>query len=182
LCLALGEYVARSKWNNRTATRGIIASCAIFLAVAHYAFIPWYARERSPMNNAELVSKYVNDPNARIVTYPRHIGSVAFYTGRTDLNRVQMKPEEMNAMIRESHFRQKTVILFTQSSGLEGFRETLRTARGSNVEITDAVDLQHKGKSWKDKLLGFGPWGLCEIAVLQHPGGPIPRPGESARK
>ena len=182
LCLALGEYVARSRWDRRWATRGIVGTFAAIIAFAHYVALPWYAFERSPMKNPELVMKYLNDPNTVVVTYPRHIGSVAFYSGRSDLHRVTLKPADTNRMISESHFRPRTVILFTQAEGLEGFRETLRTAIGSEVQITEAVGLQEsKRAGWKEKLAG-GPWGLSDIAVLEPPGHLRAGPTETAKK
>jgi 4-amino-4-deoxy-L-arabinose transferase-like glycosyltransferase len=184
LCLALGEFVARSVWDKRLATRGIIATFACIIGFAHYVVLPWYAFERSPMRDPELVKKYLDDPTVTVVTYPRHIGSVAFYSGRSDLQRVTMKPTDTNRMISESHFRPRTVILFTQSEGLEGFRETLRTAIGSQVQITETVDLQGtKRTGWKEKLAG-GPWGLCDIAVIEPPGAGQKRaaPNETAKR
>ena len=100
------------------------------------------------------------------------------------ITRSTMKPTETNRMISESHFRPRTVILFTQSEGLEGFRETLRTAIGSQVQITETVDLQGpKRTGWKEKLAG-GPWGLCDIAVIEPPGAGQQRAGtnETAKR
>jgi hypothetical protein len=151
------------------ATRVVVAGFAGFIAVAHYIALPWYAAERSPMKQREVVMKYLNDPNATVITYPRHIGSVAFYGDRSDIHRVTLKPNDTNKMISESHFRPKTVILFTQEEGLEGFRETLRTAIGSSVRITEVVDLRDK------KSLAGGPWGLSHIAVIEPPPGVLPR-------
>jgi 4-amino-4-deoxy-L-arabinose transferase-like glycosyltransferase len=181
LCLALGEYVARSKWDTRWATRGIVGTFAAIIAFVHYVALPWYAFERSPMRDPELVSRYLNDPSVAVVSYPRHAGSVAFYTGRSDLRRVTLKPQDTNRMISESHFRPRTVILFTQEEGLEGFREVLRTAIGSHVEITETVDVHPKPTGWKEKLAG-GPWGLRHIAVLEPPGNLRPGPNETAKK
>jgi len=182
LCLALGEYVSRSKWNTRWQTRGIIGTFAAIIAFVHYIALPWYAFERSPMRDPELVNRYLNDPNVAVVTYPRHAGSVAFYSGRSDLQRVTLKPQDTNRMISESHFRPKTVILFTQTEGLEGFRETLRTAIGSHVQITETAEVAPaKLAGWKEKLAG-GPWGLSHIAVLEPPGNPLAAPKESVKR
>jgi len=165
LCLALGEFVARSRWDKLIATRGIIACSAAFLAFAHYVAVPWYAKERSPMSRPELVTKYLNDPTVTVVTYPREVSSVAFYTGRNDLTAIRSK--DVNQLIRDSHTRPKTVILFTHNHSLHAFRETLRGAVGSTVGITETTDLKHKGGNWLQKLAGSGPWGLCDIAVIE---------------
>jgi 4-amino-4-deoxy-L-arabinose transferase-like glycosyltransferase len=180
LCLALGEYVARSKWNTHWVPRGIVGTFAAIIAFAHYIALPWYAFERSPMRDPELVNRYLNDPDVAVVTYPRHCGSVAFYSGRSDLQRVTLKPHDTNRMISDSHFRPRTVILFTQEEGLDGFREVLRTAIGSHVQITETTKVHPKPAGWKEKLAG-GPWGLSHIAVLE-PGNPAAGPTETARK
>jgi 4-amino-4-deoxy-L-arabinose transferase-like glycosyltransferase len=161
LCLALGEYVARSRWNHALATRGLIAGFALLLVAVHYVGLPWYARERSPMGRPELVEKFVTDPNTVVVTYPRDCNSVAFYTGRSDLQTVRTK--DVNQFIVDSHFRPRTVVLFTHAHSLASFREALPPT----LRVTETVSLRRKGKTFVDKLLGGSPWGLCDIAVLE---------------
>ncbi len=165
LCLALGEFIARSRWDKRLITRGIIAGFAAFIGFAHYVAVPWYAKERSPMGRPELVWKYLNDPTVAVVTYPREVSSVAFYTGRNDLTAVRSK--DVNQLIRDSHHRPKTVILFTHNHSLHAFGETLRGAVNSTVGITETTDLSRTGGTWLQKLAGSGPWGLCDIAVIE---------------
>jgi len=175
LCLALGEFVARSRWDKLFATRGLVAGFAAFIGFAHYVAVPWYAQERSPMGRPEVVLKYLNDPTVTVVTYPREVSSVAFYTGRNDMTAVRSK--DVNQLIRDSHRRPKTVILFTHNHSLHAFDETLRGAVGITVGITETADLKRKGGTWLQKLAGSGPWGLCDIAVVE-PGvrKPAPRP------
>lgn len=168
LCLALGEFVARTRWNNSWLTRGLIGTFAVLLGVVHYVAVPWYAKERSPMGRPELVTEYIDDPTATVVTYPRELSSVAFYTGRRDITPVRTK--DANRMIVESHFRPKTVILFTHDHSLHGFKETLRGAVGCKVSVTGERDMRRKdGEKWVNDLLGGGPWGLCDIAVVEPP-------------
>ncbi len=168
LCLALGEFVARTRWNKSWVTRGLIGTFAVLLGVVHYVAVPWYAKERSPMGRPELVTEYIDDPSATVVMYPREISSVSFYTGRRDLKPVRTK--DANKMIVESHFRPKTVILFTHDHSLHGFKETLRGAVGCQVSVTDSRDMRRKdGQKWVTDLLGGGPWGLCDIAVVEPP-------------
>ena len=168
LCLALGEFVARTRWNNSWLTRGLIGTFAVLLGVVHSVALPWYAKERSPMGRPELVTEYLDDPTATVVMYPREISSVSFYTGRRDLTPVRTK--DANKMIVESHFRPKTVVLFTHDHSLHGFKETLRGAVGCRVSVTDSRDMRRKdGQKWVNDLLGGGPWGLCDIAVVEPP-------------
>jgi 4-amino-4-deoxy-L-arabinose transferase-like glycosyltransferase len=179
LCLALGEFVARSRWDKLIITRGIVAGFAGVLALIHYVGLPWYAKERSPMGRPEIVLKYLNDPDATVVTYPRNVDSVAFYTGRRDLTPVRSK--DANRLIRESHLRPRTVILFTHDHSLEGFKETLRGAVNCRVRVTESADLRKKdGPKWVRDLLGGGPWGLCDIAVVEPPATTEPNPVRQA--
>ncbi|HET6574495.1 MAG TPA: glycosyltransferase family 39 protein [Fimbriiglobus sp.] len=163
LCLALGEFVARSRWDRAFATKGLVATFAVLLAVTHYLILPRYARERSPMGRPEVVERFVGDPNTVVVTYPRNCDSVAFYTGRSDLKQVRTK--DVNQMIVDSHFRPRTVVLFTHSHSLAAFRAALPPS----LRIAAVVSLKRKesGLSVLDKLLGKSPWGLCDIAVLE---------------
>jgi 4-amino-4-deoxy-L-arabinose transferase-like glycosyltransferase len=177
LCLALGEFVSRSKWNTSWLTRGLVGTFAALLCVVHWVALPWYAKERSPMGRPELVMPYLEDPSATVVMYPREISSVSFYTGRRDLTPVRTK--DGNAMIVASHFRPRTVILFTHDHSLHGFKETLRGAVGCSVRVTDEQDMRRKGgPKWVNDLLGGGPWGLCDIAVVEPPPKLLPVPTE----
>jgi len=168
LCLALGEFVARTKWNTSWLTRGLLGTFAVLIGVVHFVALPWYAKERSPMGRPELVTPYIDDPTATVVTYPREISSLAFYTGRRDINPVRTK--DANKLILESHFRPKTVILFTHDHSLHGFKESVRGAVGCKITVTGERDLRRKGDSkLMNELLGGGPWGLCDIAVVEPP-------------
>jgi 4-amino-4-deoxy-L-arabinose transferase-like glycosyltransferase len=171
LCLALGEFVARSRWHRAAATRGLVATFAVLIAATHYLALPWYARERSPMGRPEMVGQFVDDPDTVVVTYPRNCDSVAFYTGRSDLRRVRTK--DVNQMIVDSHFRPRTVVLFTHNHSLAAFREALPPS----LRIAEAVSLKRpeSGLAPVDKLLGKSPWGLCDIAVLEPAKPPVPR-------
>jgi len=163
LCLALGEFVARSSWDRRIATRIIIGGFACLLAVWHFVGLPWYARERSPMGRPEVVEKYVSDPDTVIVTYPRNCDSIAFYTGRSDLQKVRTK--DMNQMFVDCHFRPRTVVLLTHDHSLQGLREALP----ASLRIVETVSMERKESQVQlvDKLVGANPWGLCDIAVIE---------------
>jgi 4-amino-4-deoxy-L-arabinose transferase-like glycosyltransferase len=161
LCLALGEFVARSRWDSARATRGLIAGFAVLIAVGLFVGVPWYARERSPMGRPELVERYVNDPETVVATYPRNCDSVAFYTGRSDLVRVRTK--DQNQFFVDSHFRPRTVVLFTHDHSFVAFREALP----KSLRVVEAADLRHRDAGPLGKLVGKSPWGLCDIAVIE---------------
>ena len=163
LCLALGEFVARSRWDASWMPRGLVIGFAVLLGLLHYVGLPWYAVERSPMGRPDLVAKYVSDPTATVVTYPRNVDSVAFYNGRADLKRV--RSADVNQLLVDSHFRPKTVILFTHEHSFEAFRHALPPS----LRVAEAVSLKRTTGYGKlaDALVGATPWGLCDIAVIE---------------
>lgn len=160
LCLALGEYMSRSWWDRARATRLLLGSFATLLMVGHFVAIPWYAKARSPMGESDVVAKYVSDPNVPVLTYPRNCDSVAFYTGRSDLQRVRTK--DLNQAIVDCHFRPRTVFLFTHNHSLQGFREALPPS----LKIVETATMRKPGTAI-EKALNTVPWGLCDIAVVE---------------
>ena len=160
LCLALGEFVSRTRWDAAVGTRaGIGAMAAVVLAV-HHVGLPWYARERSPWGRPEVVERFVTDPGTEVVCYPRNCDSVAFYTGRADLDRVRTK--DTNQLYVDCHHRPRTVILFTHGDSLAGFRALLP----ASLEVVEVVSLKRPGGGLTGALAGKSPWGLCDIAVV----------------
>ena len=160
LCLALGEFVSRTRWDAARSTRlGVGGMAALVLAV-HHVGLPWYARERSPVGRPEVVDRFVTDPGTPLVCYPRNVDSVAFYTGRSDLDRVRTK--ETNELYVACHHRPRTVILFTHGDALAGFRAFLP----AGLEIAETVSLQRPAGGLFGTLAGKSPWGLCDIAVV----------------
>jgi hypothetical protein len=115
------------------------------------------------MGRPELVEGFVDDPDTIVVTYPRNCDSVAFYTGRSDLRRVRTK--DVNQMIVDSHFRPRTVVLFTHNHSFAAFQEALPPS--PRVAETVSLKRSESGLAPVDKLLGKSPWGLCDIAVLE---------------
>jgi 4-amino-4-deoxy-L-arabinose transferase-like glycosyltransferase len=175
LCLAVGEFVARTRWNRTAYTRVLVGGAAALLVAAHYAFVPWYAKERSPVGRPELVDRFVHDPNVPVVCFPRNCDSLAFYADRSDMRNVRTK--SVNELIMDCHFRPRTVILFTHHDSLAGFLNTLPPS----LSVVETATLKRKGhRPLLDRLAGATPWGLCDVAVvvpLHH----VP-PGQEARK
>ena len=161
LCLAVGEFVARTRWNTAFRTRALVGAMAALMLLAHYVAVPWYAKERSPVGRPELVDRFVNDPKVAVVCFPRNCDSLAFYADRSDMKNVRTK--SVNQLIMDCHHRPRTVILFTHRDSLTGFKNTLPPS----LEIVETTTLKRKGHgSWLDKLSGSTPWGLCDIAVV----------------
>src|SRR5439155_12312249 len=82
LCLALGEFVARSRWNTSPATRLAVGAMACLVLLVHHVGVPWYAKERSPFGRPEAVERFIGDRDTVVVCYPRNCDSLAFYAGR----------------------------------------------------------------------------------------------------
>ena len=70
----------------------------------------------------------------------------------------------MNQFLVDSHFREKTVILFTHRHSFDAFREALP---GSLVVTESATLKRHTGASVLDKLSGDSPWGLADVVVIR---------------
>ena len=167
LCLALGEFVARSRWDTAPATRVMVGATACLVLLLTHVGVPWYARERSPFGRPELVERFVDDPDTVVVCYPRNCDSVAFYAGRDDLRKVPTR--DVNQLMVECHHRPRTVVLFTHRDSLAGFRNTLPPS----LEIAETATLKRKyGRGLMDKLFGSTPWGLCDVAVVVPKGTP----------
>jgi hypothetical protein len=161
LCLALGEFIARSNWSGSLKPRLLVGVFGVLVAGLHFGFVPWYAEARSPVGVENRVAKYVNDPTVKVVTYPRNLDSVAFYSGRADFDRVRSK--EVNQFLVDCHFRPKTVILFTHGHSYEAFRQALPPS----LKIVTHETFQRETKSFSQKLAGSSPWGLCDVAVIE---------------
>ncbi|MFO0939011.1 MAG: glycosyltransferase family 39 protein [Gemmataceae bacterium] len=162
-CLALGEFVDRGTARRKKLTGIAIVTFAGLLGVTNYLLMPRYAKERSPVGRPELVLPYVSDPAVPVITYPRTVDSVAFAVGRRDFD--QTRSKDANQVILDSHFRPKTVVLFTHRHSYELFVQTLPPS----LTVTQSVSLIKKksNHSLIDMIIGDSPWGLCHIAVLE---------------
>ncbi len=159
LALALGEYLARSGWAASKGVRGTGVLCVFIMAGLHYAFVPWYAAERSPLRNPGLVLPYVLDPAVPVVTSPRHVDSVAVAAGRADF--VLVRSKDVNQLIVDCHFRPRTVVLFTHDHSFAEFAALLPPG----LRVTDHVDYRRKTRA--AAVAGLTPWGLCDLAVVE---------------
>ena len=158
LCLALGEMLARSGRLDRLSTRLVFVVCYLTMAGLQFGFVPWYAQLRSPLRDPARVLPYVQDPAVPVVTYPRHVDSVAVAAGRADF--VQVRSKDMNQMLVDCHFRPKTVVLFTHDHSFRAFVDALPPS----LRVAEHVD--YRRATAGDKLAGLTPWGLCDLAVV----------------
>ena len=166
LCLALGEFLARSAWDRSWKSRVLVGGFAVFGGVLNLGVVPWYAAARSPVGpNGEFdrVAAFVGDPAVPVMTYPRNLDSVAFTFGRDDFGRVRSK--DVNQFVVDCHFRPRTVVLFTHGHSYAAFVEampaTLRVARHETFQ-------RHgRDRTLADRFAGPSPWGLCDAVVLE---------------
>ncbi|MBA4066173.1 MAG: dolichol-phosphate mannosyltransferase [Isosphaera sp.] len=162
LCLAAGEFVARTRWNTAASTRLMVGGMAAFVLLVHHVGVPWYARERSPFGRPELVGRFVADPSTAVVCFPRNCDSLAFYSDRSDLRNVRTR--DVNRLLVACHHRPRTVILFTHRESLAGFRQAIPPSLG----VVEEVSLRRTyGRGLLDTLFGVTPWGLCDVLVVE---------------
>src|SRR5262249_12132110 len=123
LSLALGTYLAQSRWQHSLLTQAAVVGSFALLLVGHYAFVPNLARSRSPMGQSHVVLECCSDRTIPVICYPRPIDSAAFYLGRNDLRSYRSKQTpELVQFMRE---RPTTVVLFGHRHSLQQLKEVL---------------------------------------------------------
>lgn len=171
LCLALGDFVARTRWATARLTRVGVAGMAAVLAVGFYLAVPWYAERRSPMGPPAVAARLQAERGSTMYCFPRNVDSVAFYTDRADLRscRTKVSQELVEALVKQD----RTVVLFTHRHSLDTFRQVLPP----HLKVTEAIAVRHPGSGAKvlDDLVGTEAWGLCHIAVVERVPGPPPQ-------
>ncbi len=163
LLLALGDFVAKTRWRTAWQTRAGVSCTAAVLAVAFYVLIPWYAELRSPMGTPDVAAKLHAAANETVYCFPRNVDSVAFYTNRDDLK--SMRSKQSQELIETLMKRDRSVVLFTHRHSLESFKAVLPP----ELTVAEATPARHRGTGADllDKIVGDGPWGLCDVAVIQ---------------
>jgi 4-amino-4-deoxy-L-arabinose transferase-like glycosyltransferase len=169
LSLALGWYLAGSRWNNSRLAY-TLAGCTFALSVVgHLLVLPWYANYRSPIARPADLVRLCDDRNVTVVCYPRNCDSVAFYLGRDDLHAYRSKDiEDLRKLVRE---RPRTVILCTHRHALLGLAQLLPP----DTPILESV---HHGLGAIPgvpkglmrvlaTLMGETALGLCDVAVVE---------------
>lgn len=164
LTLALGDFIARTRWSTSAWTKVGTVTMAGVLLFANYWAIPWYAEQRSPMHKPEVVEHFCGDPETPVVCFPRNCDSVAFYMGRDDLRNVRTKQSQ--DLVESMMTRPKTVVLFTHRHSLE----TLKVVLPPQLKITESATLRRQGTQGRilDMLAGDSPWGLCDLAIVER--------------
>jgi 4-amino-4-deoxy-L-arabinose transferase-like glycosyltransferase len=169
LVLALGWFMAGSRWDRSRMTY-VAAGCTFAVtAVTHLVVFPWYATYRSPVGRSADLVRLCSDRNVTVVCYPRNCDSVAFFLDRDDLRAYRSKDiEDLRRLVRE---RPRTVILCTHRHALRGLKQLLPL----DTPILESV---HHGLGpipgvpkglmrVLAKLMGETALGLCDVAVVE---------------
>jgi len=170
LALALGFYVANSRWRQSRWPAAVGGLTFAGMFVAHLVAVPWYAEYRSPMGRPEEILHYCGDPGTRIVCFARNCDSVAFYLGRDDLRSYHSK--HANELIQSLLHHPRTVILCTHRHSLPG----LQTVLPPQLRLVEHTPIRLRGipgvAGWLaghiDSWMGETPWGLCDVAVIER--------------
>ena len=164
IALALGHFVAHTRWQRSLITRSGVAVAAAVLVFANYIAIPWYAQQRSPVADRDLIAHYCAQPEATVICFPRNVDSVAFYMGRDDLRNVRTKHSQV--LVEDMLTRDRTVVLFTHRHSLNTLKEVLP----KSLRITETSTLKRdlRGANLAEKLAGDSPWGLCDLAIIER--------------
>jgi hypothetical protein len=169
LALALGWYLAGSRWERSRVTYGAAGGTFALLAVTHLLALPWYAAYRSPLSKPADLVRLCGDRNVTVVCYPRNCDSVAFFLGRDDLRAYRSKDiEDLRKLVRE---KPRTVILCTHRHALRGLKQLL-------PPDTPVLESVHHGLGpipgvprgpmrVLAKLMGETALGLCDVAVVE---------------
>jgi hypothetical protein len=170
LALALGYYLAHSRWQQTIWPKAIAGVAFAILFVGHNIALPWYAGYRAPSGRLAELGNYFTDRQIPVVCYPRSCDSVAFYVGRDDLSNYRSKQTHLLVyfLLRQP----RTVVLLTHRHSLEGLRHALPP------ELR-VVDEKHLGlralpglsEALMEKVawwMGETSLGLCDLAVIER--------------
>src|SRR5262249_17263785 len=131
LCLALGCFVANAGWHRSRWFIGLVAASWLGLAAFHFAVLPVYARDQSPVQNADEMQGLCGDLNVPVVCFPRNVDSVAFLTGRADFKAYRSK--DIGELIQALQRHPRTVVLF----GHRNSPETLQRHLPPHLRMVD---------------------------------------------
>jgi len=169
LTLALGCFLAGSRWRGARVVYAVAGATYITLAVANVLVMPWYASYRSPVARPTDLVRLCSDKKVTVVCYPRNCDSVAFFLGRDDLRAYRSKDiEELRKLVRE---QPRTVILCTHRHALRGLKQLL-------PPDTPVLESVHHGLGTIPgipkplmralvRVMGETALGLCDVAVVE---------------
>ncbi len=164
LVLVFGCFLAHTKWQQSRAVRIGAGSWVVVLLAAFAVAIPYYAQQRSPLRDPELIARLCTDTSTPIVCFPRNCDSVSFYLHRNDL--ISLRGKQANDLLKKVLEVPKTVVLFTHDHSLGTFEPIMP----HDIYLKESISMRKPKKEQNaiDRIIGANPWGLCDIAVVQH--------------
>jgi 4-amino-4-deoxy-L-arabinose transferase-like glycosyltransferase len=170
LALALGYFVAASRWQTFPWLRSAAAIAIMFMAAAQHLAVPWYAAYRSPGARLEDVSRYFADRDIPVICFPRPCDSLGFYLNRDDLRSFRSKQiDALRAALRE---HPRTVVVCTHRHSLNGLRQALppelRLCDETHVGLAGIRGVPDWLMEKIIRLAGETPLGLCDVAIVER--------------
>jgi 4-amino-4-deoxy-L-arabinose transferase-like glycosyltransferase len=170
LCLALGYFLAGSRWQDSRWPRWVGGVAFALMCAGHNLVLPWYSDYRAPLGRLTELKDYCENRDLPIICYPRNCDSVAFYVGRDDLRSYRSKETHVLVHFLQTHPR--AVLLFTHRNSLESLRHALTP----DLQLVNVRHLGLAGLPWLPEglrqkatwLMGETSLGLCDIAVVEH--------------
>jgi hypothetical protein len=169
LALALGWFLAGSRWDRSRTSYTVAGSTFAILVFTHLVALPWYATYRSPVVKSADLVRLCSDRNVTVVCYPRNCDSVAFLLGRDDLRAYRSKDiDDLRKLVRE---HPRTVILCTHRHALRGLKQLLPPDTPILESVhhgLGAIPGVPKGAmKVLTQLMGETALGLCDVAVVE---------------
>ena len=123
----------------------MIAGCGLLLAIGHYALVPWYAWQHSPLNGPGELLEQCRDKNTPVVCFSRSVDSVAYHVGRSDFVSFRSKQRRELLAFLDQHPR--IILLFSHRHSID----TLCQLLPPHLRMTTTA-----------------PLGPCEMAIIER--------------
>ncbi len=170
LALALGCFLARSRWRRSSWTKLALGLAIVFQFAGHYLLVPWYAAYRSPLGQWEQLAGACADRDTPVLCYPRSAHAVAFYLGRADLRNFRSK--QIDEFREELRRHPRTVVLLTHRHSLHGLRQALppdlHITHTTHFGLAPFAGLPDGLNRRLITGLGETALGLCDLAVIER--------------
>ena len=145
VCLAAGCVVVARRWHQSRVLPALFAGCGLLLAIGHYALVPWYAWQHSPLNGPGELLEQCRDKNTPVVCFSRSVDSVAYHVGRSDFVSFRSKQRRELLAFLDQHPR--IILLFSHRHSID----TLRQLLPPHLRMTTTA-----------------PLGPCEMAIIER--------------
>ncbi len=170
LALALGYYLAVSRWGLTCWPRTVAGLAFVLLGLGHHVALRWYTEHRAPLGRLTDLKEYCRDQRTPIVCYSSNCDSVAFYVGRDDLQSFRSKQTHLLVYFLQQ--RPRTVILFTHRHSLQGLKQALppelHLVDEKHFGLGDLPGVPEAVAQKINWLMGETPLGLCDVAVVER--------------